>query len=158
MTDAVIRPAGRPASCAPSVIANRLADGSTFEAARTLDLEIAPLIGRRPLLDCDARAAELIAAVGLAGRENALPSQLFGGQQQRVAITRALVARPGLVLADAPTGNLDSATAHDILHLLRELQSHHDTTLVVAIHDRDITEQADVVLHLRDGSISSVRA
>ncbi|HEY0953017.1 ABC transporter ATP-binding protein [Nocardioides sp.] len=117
------------------------------------DNVLAPLVGRKTAVARDARARELIAAVGLAGREDSLPSQLSGGQQQRVAIARALVAHPGIVLADEPTGNLDSATAREIIALLRDLQADQGTTLVMATHDREIVALADAVLDLRDGAI-----
>lgn len=119
------------------------------------DNVIAPLVSRKVPFDRHSYARELIAAVGLDGRNDSLPSQLSGGQQQRVAIARALIARPGLVLADEPTGNLDSATASDIIALLRRLQRSHGTTLVLATHDPTISAQADRTVHIRDGKLSS---
>jgi len=119
------------------------------------DNVIAPLVSRKVPFDRHSYARELIAAVGLDGRNASLPSQLSGGQQQRVAIARALIARPGLVLADEPTGNLDSATASDIIALLRRLQRLHGTTLVLATHDPTISAQADRTVHIRDGKLSS---
>ena len=123
-------------------------------ALTVLDNVLAPLVGRKVTFDGHARARDLVAAVGLTGREDSLPSQLSGGQQQRVAIARALIAHPGLVLADEPTGNLDSATARDVIGLLRNLQVDQGTTLVMATHDRDIAARADVVIDLRDGAVS----
>ena len=123
-------------------------------ALTVLDNILAPLVGRKVTFDGHARARDLVAAVGLTGRENSLPSQLSGGQQQRVAIARALIGRPGLVLADEPTGNLDSATARDVINLLRDLQIDRGTTLVMATHDRDVAAGADVVLDLHDGAVT----
>ncbi|MFI0944310.1 ABC transporter ATP-binding protein [Streptomyces sp. NPDC021020] len=102
------------------------------------------------------RATELLAAVGLAGREDALPSQLSGGQQQRVAIARALVGEPGLLLADEPTGNLDSATGTEIIELLLTLNADFGTTMVIATHDPGIAARCDRTVLLRDGVITRV--
>lgn len=122
-------------------------------ALTTEDNVIAPLVSRKVPYDRHGYARELIAAVGLDGRNHSLPSQLSGGQQQRVAIARALIARPGLILADEPTGNLDSQTAGDIIALLRRLQRSHGTTLLLATHDSTITAQADRTVHVRDGKV-----
>jgi putative ABC transport system ATP-binding protein len=100
-----------------------------------------------------ARAAELIAAVGLAGREHALPSQLSGGQQQRVAIARALIAEPGLLLADEPTGNLDSANGTAVIDLLLGLNETYGTTLLIATHDPAIAACCSRAITLTDGEI-----
>ena len=81
------------------------------------------------------RARHLLDAVGLAGRERSLPARMSGGEQQRVAIARALITAPALLLADEPTGNLDSATATDILDLLTRLRAEHQTTMILASHD-----------------------
>lgn len=120
-------------------------------ALTVTDNILAPLVARKTSYDRHERACELVVAVGLAGRESALPSQLSGGQQQRVAIARALVAEPQVVLADEPTGNLDSHTAAEILDLLRSLQHDHGTTLVMATHDHNIAATADYTIHIRDG-------
>lgn len=118
------------------------------------DNVLAPLVSRKVPFDRHECARELIASVGLDGRHESLPSQLSGGQQQRVAIARALIARPGLVLADEPTGNLDSQTANDIIALLRRLQRSHNTTLIIATHDQTISAQADYIVHIQDGKIT----
>jgi putative ABC transport system ATP-binding protein len=102
------------------------------------------------------RAAEALAHVGLAERAGHSPSQLSGGQQQRVAIARALVNRPRLVLADEPTGNLDSRTSHEIMALLSGL-SGSGITVVVVTHEADIAAYASRVLTMRDGRIESER-
>lgn len=101
------------------------------------------------------RADELLAQVGLEGRENALPSQLSGGQGQRVAIARALMNRPRLVVADEPTGNLDSATGDDIIELLLSVRDSQGTTILVATHDLRIAARCDTVVQIADGQITS---
>lgn len=115
------------------------------------DNVLAPLVGRKTSYDRQARAHELLHAVGLAGREAALPSQLSGGQQQGVAIARALIGRPTVLLADEPTGNLDSHTAADVMQVLVDLQRKHGTTLVMATHDHDIAHAAEHTIHIADG-------
>jgi putative ABC transport system ATP-binding protein len=96
----------------------------------------------------------LLAQVGLDGRGHHYPSQLSGGEQQRVAVARAFATRPRLLLADEPTGNLDSATGARVLDLLLALQREHGTTLVLVTHDPLIAERADRRIHLRDGRIA----
>lgn len=95
----------------------------------------------------------LLVRVGLADRGDALPTQLSGGEQQRVAIARALVHRPALVLADEPTGNLDSANGANILALLRELTDETGTALVLVTHSEEAADICHRRLHLRDGLI-----
>ncbi len=121
------------------------------------DNVIAPALPRRRRLSFDpaARAQQLLEAVGLGDRAGALPSQLSGGQQQRVAIARALIMQPGLLLADEPTGNLDSATGTEIIELLLALNAEHGTTLVIATHDPVIAGRCHHVIRVRDGSITS---
>ena len=100
-----------------------------------------------------ARATELLAAVGLGERGHHYPSQLSGGEQQRVALARAFGTRPPLLLADEPTGNLDSATGASILDALVRLRSESGTTLVLVTHDPAVAALAGRRLHLRDGRI-----
>jgi putative ABC transport system ATP-binding protein len=127
-------------------------------ALSALDNVIAPVIPVRVNFDRVARARELLAAVGLAGRESALPSQLSGGQQQRVAIARALINSPALILADEPTGSLDSATGAEILSLLRRVGAERSATMVIATHDREIAQACDYAISMRDGRLSPIDA
>ena len=98
------------------------------------------------------RAIELLTQFAVAAQADKLPSSLSGGEQQRVAIARALANRPPVVLADEPTGNLDSGNAHDVMSLFREMAD-AGTTVVIATHDRDIAAMADRVIELTDGAI-----
>jgi putative ABC transport system ATP-binding protein len=100
-----------------------------------------------------ARRDELLERLGVGARPDTLPSRLSGGQQQRVALARAVVNRPRILLADEPTGNLDSSSAREVLSLLRELRS-EGQTLVLATHDARVAAAADRVLQLRDGLVA----
>jgi putative ABC transport system ATP-binding protein len=102
-----------------------------------------------------ARALEMLASLGLSDRALHHPNQLSGGQQQRVAIARALVNSPGLLLADEPTGNLDSRTSGEIMDLFRRLNSERGLTLVVITHERNIAECASRIVELKDGRVES---
>jgi putative ABC transport system ATP-binding protein len=101
----------------------------------------------------EARVAELLELVGLAGRARHRPHELSGGEQQRVAIARALANRPRLLLADEPTGQLDSHTGRDIMALIRSIIRADGTTAIVATHDPGLIDLADRVLELRDGKV-----
>ncbi len=100
------------------------------------------------------RLQELLHTLGLEGREKHLPNQLSGGQQQRVSIGRALINAPAVVLADEPTGNLDSKNSQDIVELLKYSNRRFDQTLIVITHDESIALQADRILALEDGKIT----
>jgi putative ABC transport system ATP-binding protein len=99
------------------------------------------------------RVEEWLAAVGLEGRGEDYPDELSGGQQQRVALARALIHRPGLLLADEPTGNLDLATAKEVLGILDDLCRRTGTTLLMATHSPEVIGMADRVLTIRDGGL-----
>jgi putative ABC transport system ATP-binding protein len=103
--------------------------------------------------DSRARAQRLLEEVGLTGRAHHYPSQLSGGEQQRVALARALANDPPIVLADEPTGNLDSANGRHIMDLLREIHDKRGTTIVLVTHDRELADMADARLVLRDGRV-----
>jgi putative ABC transport system ATP-binding protein len=122
-------------------------------ALTALDNVLAPVLPYRTAFDKAARATHLLAALGLAGREAALPSKLSGGEQQRVAIARALINDPSLVLADEPTGNLDSHTSSDIMQVLLDLRQDRGLTIIVATHDPVIASRCDRVIRLQDGQV-----
>jgi putative ABC transport system ATP-binding protein len=106
-------------------------------------------------VDGTERARELLHSVGLLDRSEHYPVQLSGGEQQRVALARAFVGRPPILLADEPTGNLDTANGRMVLELLVTLNRREETTLVLVTHDQQISEQADRRITLRDGRIVS---
>ena len=122
-------------------------------ALTVLDNVAAPVLPYRTTFGKSDKARELLAAVGLGGRERSLPSRLSGGQQQRVAIARALINDPGLLLADEPTGNLDSATGAEIMDLLLDLRARRGMTIIVATHDPVIAARCDRIVRLRDGRV-----
>jgi len=103
--------------------------------------------------DARARAQRLLDEVGLTGRSHHYPSQLSGGEQQRVALARALANDPPIVLADEPTGNLDSANGRHIMDLLRAIHEKRGTTIVLVTHDRELADMANARLVLRDGRV-----
>ena len=105
-----------------------------------------------------ARARTLLGEVGLADRAHHYPSQLSGGEQQRIAIARALANDPPLLLADEPTGNLDTATGHAIIELLLGINKTRGTTLVLVTHDPELAGRAEVAIALKDGRIASISA
>ena len=111
-------------------------------------------ISRRPVKEVEAKAQEWLERVGLSKRLDHRPYELSGGEQQRVAIARALINNPTLLLADEPTGNLDSETGSEIMDLLLKLKAECRLTLIMATHDRHMAEQTDRTLHLLDGKIA----
>lgn len=132
----------------------RAAHAPPLEAVRpTASLPRPAIPHRRDRAAARERAANLLESVGLAGREHTLATRLSGGQQQRVAIARALMNAPDLLLADEPTGNLDSATGTDIIDLLLGLREQNHTTILLATHDTDLAARTDHIIHLKDGQI-----
>ena len=111
-----------------------------------------PLLLDERSLD-EARLKEIVATLGLTDRVSHLPNQLSGGQQQRVSIGRALINTPALILADEPTGNLDSATSKEIIALIKLSNQRYHQTLIVVTHNRDIALQADRIITFGDGRI-----
>ena len=122
-------------------------------ALTALDNVVAPVLPFRVRYDKQARGREMLDAVGLADRASALPAHLSGGEQQRVALARALIGQPALLLADEPTGNLDSRTGESILDLLLALRDKHSMTIIIATHERSIAARCDRMLRLRDGKL-----
>ena len=112
-------------------------------------------IARTPAAQAEKRGRELLARVGLGERLEHKPSELSGGEQQRVAIARALVNEPELLLADEPTGNLDSHTGGEIIELLKQLRAEKQMTLIIATHDAKVAATAPRVIELVDGLIAS---
>jgi putative ABC transport system ATP-binding protein len=103
--------------------------------------------------DADERARGVLALVGLAGREDSLPTQLSGGQQQRIAIARALINEPEILLADEPTGQLDSHTSAEIMGIFQRLNRDHGITIVVVTHSDEVARFANRIITFRDGRI-----
>jgi putative ABC transport system ATP-binding protein len=121
----------------------------TLTALENVEAKLAPAGGT------SARALELLAEVGLAERAEHLPAHMSGGEQQRVAIARALSVDPRVVLADEPTGNLDSATGGEIIELLANLAAEHGSTVIVATHDATLAARAPRRIGMRDGKLAA---
>jgi len=117
---------------------------------------ILPLIYSDTDSNMKDRAIQVLTSVGLADRVDHLPRELSGGQQQRVAIARALINNPRIILADEPTGNLDSTSGEEIIKIFRELHA-RGVTLVVVTHDMEVALQTDRIIEMKDGRISSDR-
>jgi putative ABC transport system ATP-binding protein len=123
----------------------------TLTALENVEAGLAPFRVERPELK--RRSLALLEEVGLAERADHLPSQLSGGEQQRVGIARALVKEPRVILADEPTGNLDTKTGADVVELLTGLAARHGTTVIVATHDSELASRADTRIGMRDGRV-----
>src|SRR5208282_4867387 len=117
------------------------------------NVELPTIYAGVPIEERERRAQEALNLVGLADRAGHFPSQLSGGQQQRVAIARALVNSPSLLLADEPTGNLDSRTSVEIMDILQKLNDEHGLTVVMVTHEPDIAQFAKRALEFRDGKL-----
>lgn len=115
------------------------------------NIEIAAMPNRMKRHKRDARIARLASAVGLSERLKHLPRELSGGQIQRAAIARALINQPKIILADEPTGNLDSQNSHEVIALFRRLQREAGVTIVIATHDQEIAATADRIITVKDG-------
>jgi putative ABC transport system ATP-binding protein len=118
------------------------------------NVELPMLYAGVPNTDRHQRSKDALSAVGLAGREQSHPNQLSGGQQQRVAVARALVNNPALILADEPTGNLDSRTSIEVMEMFQRLNRERGITLVLVTHEPDIAQYAERVVLFKDGRIS----
>ena len=123
----------------------------TLTAVENVEAGLAPM--RPPKDELRRRSLALLQEVGLEARSDHLPSQLSGGEQQRVAIARALVKEPRVILADEPTGNLDTKTGNDVVELLAGLAVRHGTTVIVATHDAELAVRANPRIQMRDGRI-----
>jgi putative ABC transport system ATP-binding protein len=119
----------------------------TLTAVENVEAKLAPIGGDR------ARALHMLDEVGLSGRADHLPAHMSGGEQQRVAIARALSVEPRVVLADEPTGNLDTATGGEIIDLLANLAAEHGSTIIVATHDASLASRAPRRIGVRDGRL-----
>ncbi|ULA63212.1 MAG: hypothetical protein LZF86_100211 [Nitrospira sp.] len=111
------------------------------------------LIQRRPLEEIEQEATVLLQEVGLGRRLHHKPGELSGGEQQRVAVARALLQKPDLVLADEPTGNLDTQTGESLFGLLRDLNRTRKTTFIIVTHNDKLSSQSDRIIHMQDGMI-----
>lgn len=112
---------------------------------------IPALIARRPQREAEAAARELLAEMGLESRLRHKPSELSGGEQQRVAVARALINKPSVLFADEPSGNLDSNTKRDLHQLFFDLRARHGITIIVVTHDRELAGMSDRILEMKDG-------
>jgi putative ABC transport system ATP-binding protein len=117
------------------------------------NVQLPLLYTNRDISDADERARRVLALVGLAGREKSLPTQLSGGQQQRIAIARALINEPEILLADEPTGQLDSRTSAEIMGIFQQLNRSHGITIVVVTHSDEVAGFAGRIVTFRDGRI-----
>ena len=146
-----------------AVSAMRMHDAAEYTARRfKLDVEPEALLAEWKAMARDeyahnvplkAHARELLAKMGLSGKEDAVPCELSGGQQQRVAIARALATKPAIILADEPTGNLDSKTSQDVLALMKVTSEKFGQTIVMITHNEEIAQLAHRIVRIEDGRI-----
>jgi len=121
------------------------------------NVELPLTIANVPEKEAMEKAEEMLKLVGVQARMNHRPSELSGGEQQRVAIARALINNPKIVLADEPTGNLDTKTGWEIVQLMKKLNEEKGQTFVIVTHDPYIAETADRIIHLKDGLIEGIK-
>jgi putative ABC transport system ATP-binding protein len=119
------------------------------------NVELPGLLAGLPAREARTRRTELLETLGIAEHAAASPTRLSGGQQQRVAIARALINRPSVLLADEPTGNLDSTSARDVMALLRTMHDENGQTIVLVTHDARVAARADRVITMRDGLVAN---
>ncbi len=115
------------------------------------NVELPLMIGPQPPSERTEKADRLLSSLGLAARLKMKPTRLSGGEQQRVAIARALVNDPTLILADEPTGNLDTKSGDEVIKLLKQISKEKNVTIVMVTHNLDITKHCDKIIHIRDG-------
>jgi putative ABC transport system ATP-binding protein len=132
--------------------AYNLVNGLNAEMNVELPLLVSPMPGR----ERKERADEVLAQLGLGNRIRQKPTQLSGGQQQRVAIARALVNKPALILADEPTGNLDTKSGDEVIRLFKDISRKQNVTMVMVTHNTDITKYCDRVIHIKDGRLEKI--
>jgi putative ABC transport system ATP-binding protein len=123
-----------------------------------MNVELPLMVSPMPMYERKERAEKLLVQLGLGDRMGLKPTQLSGGQQQRVAIARALVNNPSLVLADEPTGNLDTKSGDEVIKLLKGISRDRNVTMVMVTHNPDITKKCDRVIHIKDGRIEKNEA
>ena len=147
---AIVGPSGSGKSTLLNLLGahDRPTSGDVISNGKSLSRIRNPLTRRR-------RAAELLNVVGLTSRRNYLPGQMSGGERQRVAIARALANRPALVLADEPTGNLDTQNTADIMRLLQEINTRQGATIIAVTHNHEVASATGRIITLRDGRIQS---
>jgi putative ABC transport system ATP-binding protein len=126
-----------------------------LSALRNIELPLD--ISGVPEKEASSRAQDMLKLVGLEERGTHRPSELSGGEQQRVAIARALITNPKIILADEPTGNLDTKTGHEIVELMEKLNDEKGQTFIVVTHDPRIAEEADRIVYIKDGLIEAIK-